>query len=125
MPSKPISGCHISNCPNLSVEYSGLCAEHLKSRNQRVDMERGTAAERGYNRRWRDARAFYLAQYPLCVMCQKEGRVTVATVVDHIIPHCGDYTLMWDEGNWQSLCTSCHSKKTALENGGFGKKIKK
>jgi len=28
----------------------------------------------------------FLNQNPLCVMCEKEGRVTVAEEVDHIIP---------------------------------------
>ena len=33
----------------------------------------------------------------------------VATVIDHKIPHKGDYDLFWNQDNWQSLCASCHS----------------
>lgn len=45
--------------------------------------------------------------------CHAEGRVTVATVVDHVVPHRSDTTLFWDEhGNWQSLCAACHARKT-------------
>ena len=40
-----------------------------------------------------------------------------AQVVDHIIPHRGDPSLMWDESNWQSLCKPCHDSKTAGEGG--------
>jgi 5-methylcytosine-specific restriction protein A len=48
-----------------------------------------------------------------------------ATTVDHIRPHRGDYDLMWDESNWQSLCTWHHNVKTAKEDGAFGnQKIK-
>ncbi|ELK38933.1 HNH endonuclease, partial [Brevibacillus agri BAB-2500] len=47
-------------------------------------------------------------------------KVTTATVVDHIVPHKGDMRKFWDRMNWQALCASCHSKKTAKEDGGFG-----
>jgi predicted kinase len=46
--------------------------------------------------------------------------ITAGEVVDHIIPHKGDYELFWDEGNWQTLCKRCHDVKTATEDGGFG-----
>ncbi|MFR3634507.1 MAG: HNH endonuclease [Sutterella sp.] len=35
-------------------------------------------------------------------------------------PHKGDMALFWDQSNWQPLCHTCHSKKTAREDGGFG-----
>jgi 5-methylcytosine-specific restriction protein A len=45
--------------------------------------------------------------------CHDEGRVTVATLVDHVVPHRGDIDLFWDElHNWQSLCAACHARKT-------------
>lgn len=84
------------------------------------DERRGTAASRGYGSRWRKARATYLARHPLCVKCERRGRVTEATVVDHRIPHKGDPALFWDEGNWQALCGSCHSgAKQAEERRGY------
>jgi 5-methylcytosine-specific restriction protein A len=53
--------------------------------------------------------------------CKAAGRVTAATMVDHIIPHRGDQKLFWDsEHNWQSGCKLCHDRKTAREDGGFG-----
>ena len=42
----------------------------------------------------------------------KEGKLTPATVVDHIVPHRGDPRLFWDEKNWQPLCKECHDRKT-------------
>lgn len=59
-------------------------------------------------------RARWLEQHPLCVECKKAGRVTEATVVDHIVP-------LWKNGaddyetNGQSLCDPHHAVKTAQE----------
>jgi 5-methylcytosine-specific restriction protein A len=87
----------------------------------RVHEARGSAHSRGYGRKWREARLGYLQRHPLCVHCLSKGHVTAATDVDHIKPHRGDLTLFWDaENNWQALCHSCHSKKTASEDSGFG-----
>ena len=73
---------------------------------------RGGAEARGYDSRWRKARAAFLQRNPLCNECMKHGRLTPATVVDHVIPHRGDQKLFWDEDNWQALCKSCHDRKT-------------
>jgi 5-methylcytosine-specific restriction protein A len=73
---------------------------------------------RGYDYRWQKARERYLQAHPLCVMCQEQGRVAAATVVDHKTPHQGDQRLFWDETNWQGLCTPCHSgEKQRQERG--------
>ena len=83
--------------------------------------QRETTAQRGYNSRWQKARLTFLASHPLCAECERQGKVTAATVVDHVIPHKGDQRLFWDsENNWQSLCVTCHSRKTATEDNGFG-----
>jgi len=77
--------------------------------------------------RWRKARQRFLQRNPLCVYCQQVGRVTAATVVDHIKPHRlgqalqrGDkatikhaQALFWDSGNWQPLCKHCHDAHKA------------
>jgi 5-methylcytosine-specific restriction endonuclease McrA len=83
--------------------------------------EKATASQRGYTSRWTKARATYLASNPLCVMCQEDGRVTAATVVDHIVPHRGDQALFWDsKNNWQALCKKHHdSYKQKLEKSGL------
>ena len=43
-------------------------------------------------------------------MCQAVGRVTAASVVDHITPHKGDYSLFWKADNHQALCKHCHDR---------------
>jgi len=84
---------------------------------QEWDKQRPNATDRGYNYRWQEARRVYLAQHPLCVHCQAEGIIKAANEVDHIIPHKGDPQLFWDVSNWQPLCKSHHSSKTATERG--------
>lgn len=81
---------------------------------------RQTSTQRGYGSAWQRARLAYLQRNPLCVGCNKQGRVTAAAVVDHITPHKGDKALFWDSDNWQALCKPCHSRKTAAQDGGFG-----
>ncbi|USK87225.1 HNH endonuclease [Peribacillus asahii] len=47
-------------------------------------------------------------------MCIKDGRLTGAQMVDHIVPiKRGGAQL--DMNNLQSLCNACHNKKTANE----------
>lgn len=74
-----------------------------------------TAAQRGYGYKWQKAREQFLQANPLCVMCQAQGRVEAATVVDHITPHRGDQSLFWRRSNWQSLCVTHHSRDKQRE----------
>jgi len=51
---------------------------------------------------------------PVMSQCYDDNRATPAALVDHVVPHQGNPVLFWDEiNNWQSLCPSCHSRKTA------------
>ena len=78
-----------------------------------------TTTERGYGRRWQKVRIGYLLSHPLCKMCEAEGRIAAAEVVDHVKPHGGDMELFWDSDNWQPLCKSHHnSDKQMLEKSG-------
>lgn len=71
-----------------------------------------SATKRGYGSKWRTSSKAYLREHPLCEICKRNGKYVQATVVDHIKPHRGDNKLFWDKSNWQSLCKSCHDKKT-------------
>jgi len=113
MAKRLASACRHPRCPNLAV-LGGYCADHQSQRTKRpVDDYRGSARERGYTRAWEIARGAWLKQHPLCAECERQGRVTPATVVDHVVPHKGDRIKFWDRNSWQSLCAFCHSTKTA------------
>ena len=108
MPKAPKRPCRHPGCPNL-CDKGVYCSQHMVFSSDRM---RGGADARGYNAEWRRARKAFLQKHPLCAECGKEGKLTPATVVDHIIPHRGDKRLFWDEHNWQPLCKDCHDRKT-------------
>lgn len=84
-------------------------------------MSRGSTKYRDWYRckRWRDRRALQLRQHPLCKMCEAEGRLEPATVVDHVVPHRGDRQLFF-YGEVQSLCATCHDgAKRMVEERGY------
>lgn len=110
--------CAYPGCPELVT--SGYCDEHKRGKQQEQDRQRGSAHQRGYTAQWQKARLTYLRGHPLCAECEKEGRLTPATELDHIKPHKGNMDLFWDFNNVQGLCRPCHSRKTAKEDGGFG-----
>lgn len=68
-----------------------------------------------YGAKWRRLRRMVLRRQP---MCQHPGCSELATEADHIlaVANGGDNSFE----NLQGLCKSHHSRKTALEDGGFG-----
>ena len=112
MPVRSNTPCRHPGCPALVPYGTKYCEKHQLMHPE----EQRPAADRGYGRAWQKARKRYLAAHPLCVECQKEGHYTMATDVDHIIPHRGDQKLFWDETNWQPLCHRHHSIKTRAED---------
>lgn len=118
--------CNAPACGKL-INSPGYCAKHQhipKQHKQQYEAKRESASARGYSSQWRKARIGYLAKHPLCCECTKRGLVVAGNVVDHIKPHLGDKGLFWDSDNWQTLCATCHNRKTAKENAGFGNRAK-
>lgn len=109
MPKKSKHPCGYPGCSQLIDAGQRYCEKHKQP-------DRPSAAKRGYNNKWRRLSKQYLRKHPMCVRCLQQGRYVPATVVDHIIPHRGNPTLMWDESNWQALCKPCHDKKTGNED---------
>ncbi|MFW6070450.1 MAG: HNH endonuclease [bacterium] len=112
MPRGASTPCRAPGCARLSEPGSGYCAGHRSVRTA-GRPNRGSSTQQGYGARWRKIRRRQLAREPLCRHCQKEGRVTEATEVDHIKPRSQGGTDA-DE-NLQSLCKAHHSRKTAHE----------
>lgn len=123
MPAHPLRPCRHPGCGALVREKHGLCSLHLTVRRKAVDEQRGNANARGYGRRWQKAREVFLRLHPLCECeeCRAASRIVPATVVDHRIPHRGDMRLFWDQTNWQAMSKPCHDRKTARDDGGFGR----
>lgn len=122
MPRKMPSPCSRPGCGRVSEDR--FCAAHAKEYRQASDAKRGTSSQRGYGSRWRKAREGFLKSNPLCVRCGAKGLTVAASVVDHIVPHKGDKGLFWQRSNWQALCKQCHDRKTATEDGAFGRAVR-
>lgn len=94
-------------------------ARSERERKRDYDRYRGSSSARGYNSVWRKIRNAKMKEQPLCEPCQVIGRTTLATEVDHITPHRGDWALFFSPKNLQSICKPCHSRKTATEDSRF------
>lgn len=94
-------------CPLHKAEYDSRMKDKREKYFQALDDRRESSAKRGYGARWRKYRLTFLSRNPVCAICGM-----IATVVDHIIPHQGNYGLFWDYANHQALCKSCHDHKT-------------
>lgn len=97
------------------IVKSGYCDAHRPaSAKARHDEYRGTAASRGYDRRWRAFRRWYLRRFPLCADClMRERRVVEATDVHHKVKVADRPDLQYEESNCMALCHECHSVRTA------------
>ena len=117
MATAPKRPCAKAGCREL-VD-TGYCIKHQSTKTN-YDRLRPSSSKRGYGHRWRVYRDAYLRDHPLCVSCNTQNVATAATVVDHIKPHNGNDMMFWEPLNHQSLCASCHGRKTAMHDGGFG-----
>lgn len=67
------------------------------------------------SRRWRSLRKQALARDNyLCQECLKNGKLTAGNIGDHIhnVKQGGAF---WELTNIQTMCASCHAKKSATE----------
>ncbi|MGC2080726.1 MAG: HNH endonuclease [Xanthobacteraceae bacterium] len=60
--------------------------------------------------RWKRRARHQIRAHPLCAECEKQGRITPATIADHHPPHNGDWNA-FRLGPLQSLCGVCHERK--------------
>ena len=114
MPSRPLQPCAELGCPALSD--GPRCAAHVA---QIQPTLRQSPSKRGYGRAWQKVKAQVLREEP---MCQLQGCGAVATQVDHTVPLALGGTD--DRENLVAMCHSCHSRKTATVDRGFGNRGK-
>lgn len=111
MPSKPMRPCQHPGCRTLTRET--YCEIHRPKPTRSQQAERW---HRWYSLPiWQQLRRNQLLREPFCRECADAGRRTRATDVDHIRAHRGRWPIFTDPANLQSLCHSCHARKTAEE----------
>lgn len=112
MANKPLRPCRHPGC--LVLTRHGWCPAHKPKPAPRRES---AAWHSWYNLPiWTDdLRPAQLLREPFCRECARQGVREYATDVDHIRDHKGDWAVFTDLSNLESLCHSCHSRKTARE----------
>lgn len=110
MPFSAPKPCTYAGCSALVRDGSGRCAKHPKPQFAKAI----NATKRITGRRLQAMRAALFSSCPLCVACQAQGRITLATQRDHIVPLAEGG--MDDDSNTQGLCEACHSIKSKAES---------
>lgn len=119
MPTKPLRPCRKPGCTVLVAD--GYCARHRPKEAARSEESKQWRWMYGTDT-WKQLRAEQMLNEPFCRACAKRGVRRRATDVDHIRDHKGDWAKFTDTNNLESLCHSCHSRKTALEMRDFFRK---
>lgn len=124
MPSIPkFTKCLDLGCKNERSRFNAYCMDHggrdtFDHRRYNKSDKRKAGLDKYQSSQWRKLRQIQLSTHPLCAACLSEGRITPALHIDHLFP--------WSQINeeafylnvFQSLCHSCHSIKTTLEQRG-------
>lgn len=122
MPKGMWKQCHVPGCPGLTRQGK-YCEKHAHledaERRERASRYNKTARDIGSQKlydsaEWRKLREIHIRRNPLCESCLENGRITPAVIVDHKV-EIKDGGGRLDPDNLQSLCRSCHNKKTAQE----------
>lgn len=100
----------------MPYKRTPLTQPHQKKVNKKQPQTGRTVnnSKKYQTQKWRRFRKRCLELSPLCVHCKAKGETTAANVLDHIIPiRLGGE--MYAVDNVQTLCNSCHNKKSAKE----------
>jgi 5-methylcytosine-specific restriction protein A len=106
--------CNWPLCPHTTARR--YCATHERQVTASYNAARGSSTAQGYGARWQRESKGFLLENPTCIDCGAP-----ATQVDHEIPHRGDPELFWNRDLWRARCASDHSRKTARQDGRWGR----
>jgi len=122
MPSAPLRPCRQPGC-RLTVRGGGYCPAHVRTaygsphqRRARADLAKGPDRQFYSSKPWRALRAEVLKEEPYC----RCGCGKPSDTVDHTIPRSERPDLELDRANVRAWWSSCHNRKTATFDGGFG-----
>jgi 5-methylcytosine-specific restriction protein A len=123
MPSRPKSICRKAGCSAL-VDKPGWCEKHTTLAVGWNQTSTKSANERGYGWAWKKKRDRIMKRdngLCQCAECKAEGRIRIATEVDHIISKAKARAMGWteaqidDDSNLGAINIDCHKAKTARE----------
>lgn len=119
MPTVPKQGkCSELGCQNQKSNLNRFCLEH-GGKDVQASGENKQWSHPFYTTPfWKVTRQRYLSTQPLCAGCYSHGRITQATVVDHVFPWTQLGEAAFYDNLFQSLCRDCHTHKTTLEKRG-------
>ncbi|RJQ29202.1 HNH endonuclease [Candidatus Parcubacteria bacterium] len=111
-PKKPLRICTHPGCNNLTTErYCQKCApKHIQNWIKKREFPRISG------RKLQKARKRLFKERPHCENCLKQGKYSLATERDHIIPLSQGGPDA--EENIQALCKECHDRKSKNEQKG-------
>jgi len=86
---------------------------------QQASTDRKSTADKRYKTQWwKGYSESFRRKHPLCAECERNGLISAATLVDHIIRvnFGGSFR---DPRNHQSMCDPCHRDKSFAERNGL------
>lgn len=107
MPGRAPRPCSVPGCPQLAYDKAAQCRDHRAE----ADRRKGSAARRGYDRKWSAISSEYLRLHP---WCQWPGCDRTPTETDHID---GD-TSNRDWSNLRGYCGYHHRLRTVRDQPG-------
>lgn len=109
MPQAAPKPCTAPGCGVLVRDGTSRCSKHQRE----AWGKKPTATKRITGRKLQALRESLFRRQPLCVECERQGKVVLATQRDHIVS-LGEGGAD-DDDNVQGLCGPCHEAKSKGE----------